>query len=341
MDEYFCPKCGAILNDQSGFDPSGGTWICTECGTQLMDDDVYDGDMYKGIAWYCDKCGALMNRQSGFSDIYDFWTCSECGHCNRITEEEIEREKSNNADDEMEDSDEEDEDDNECQRSNYNSTRAVQYTNSVELKQHYHSVEKYSSSHHLKGLFKVALFLIIAAISLFGFWEYQKLIPIAYSYDELIGENYETVLAALESVGFTNVCTEPTANLDISNIEDENLVYRIEVFGIAKFSADTKFPYDIDIVIKYRSLKLITSPLSNEEAEKMNYLDAVSAFEEAGFVNVHTEVKYDLIVGLFEKDGEIDLVTIDGEKNFDTEIEFRPDAEIEIIYHSFRRNKPK
>ncbi|GET11910.1 hypothetical protein SN811_04100 [Ligilactobacillus agilis] len=43
MDEYFCPKCGAILNDQYGFNPNGGTWRCTECGELLMDDDVYDG----------------------------------------------------------------------------------------------------------------------------------------------------------------------------------------------------------------------------------------------------------------------------------------------------------
>lgn len=29
MDEYFCPNCGATLNDQPGFDPNGGTWTCT------------------------------------------------------------------------------------------------------------------------------------------------------------------------------------------------------------------------------------------------------------------------------------------------------------------------
>ena len=68
MDEYFCPNCGATLNDQPGFNPDGGTWTCTACGKLLMDDDVYDGDTYKGVAWLCDKCGALLNRQSGFSD---------------------------------------------------------------------------------------------------------------------------------------------------------------------------------------------------------------------------------------------------------------------------------
>lgn len=89
MDEYFCPKCGAILNDQYGFDPNGGTWHCTECGELLMDDDVYDGDSFEGVAWYCDSCGALLNRQYGFSDSYGLWTCTECGHTNGIAEDDI------------------------------------------------------------------------------------------------------------------------------------------------------------------------------------------------------------------------------------------------------------
>ena len=89
MDEYFCPNCGATLNDQYGFDPSCGTWTCTSCGMKLMDDDVYDGDTYEGVAWYCDSCGALLNRQSGFSDSYGSWTCTECYHTNPINDDEI------------------------------------------------------------------------------------------------------------------------------------------------------------------------------------------------------------------------------------------------------------
>ena len=89
MDEYFCPHCGAILNNQSGFEPGNGFWTCAECGTHLMDDDVYEGDLFDGVAWYCDKCGALLNRQLRFSDRYGTWTCTECYHENPINEDEI------------------------------------------------------------------------------------------------------------------------------------------------------------------------------------------------------------------------------------------------------------
>ncbi len=88
-DEYFCPNCGAILNDQPGFDSDSGTWTCQECGKFLMDDDIYSGDRFDGVAWYCDDCGALLNRQLGFSDSCDTWTCDECGHINRISEDAI------------------------------------------------------------------------------------------------------------------------------------------------------------------------------------------------------------------------------------------------------------
>lgn len=92
MDEYYCPKCGAVLNNQDGFDPNCGTWVCTECGEQLMDDDIYNNDSFEGVAWYCDKCGALLNRQSGFSDSYGSWTCTECGYTNGTTEDDISEE---------------------------------------------------------------------------------------------------------------------------------------------------------------------------------------------------------------------------------------------------------
>lgn len=54
-----------------------------------MDDDVYDGDSFEGVAWYCDSCGELLNRQYGFSDSYGSWTCTECGHTNGITADDI------------------------------------------------------------------------------------------------------------------------------------------------------------------------------------------------------------------------------------------------------------
>lgn len=88
-DEYFCTNCGATLNEQPGFSPDCGMWTCTECGTLMMDDDIFDGDNYPGTAWICDNCGALLNRQYGFTDSDGSWRCTECGHLNGTTEDDI------------------------------------------------------------------------------------------------------------------------------------------------------------------------------------------------------------------------------------------------------------
>lgn len=89
MAEYFCPNCGAVLNRQEGFSPFALTWICTECGMLLMDEETYEGEIYNGVAWYCDACGDLLNTQDGFSDIKGYWRCKRCGCINGTTEADI------------------------------------------------------------------------------------------------------------------------------------------------------------------------------------------------------------------------------------------------------------
>ncbi len=89
-DICFCPNCGAILNDQYGFDPDLSVWTCAECGQQLYGDDIEATmDQFDGVVWYCNVCNAILNKQDGFRDDCGTWNCSECGYTNRISEEEI------------------------------------------------------------------------------------------------------------------------------------------------------------------------------------------------------------------------------------------------------------
>jgi NAD-dependent SIR2 family protein deacetylase len=89
LKEYYCPNCKAILNDQYGFDPRNSIWSCTKCGQQLYGDDVNEGGAYPGVMWYCDQCGAFLNKQNGFNDSCGSWTCTECHHPNPISEDAI------------------------------------------------------------------------------------------------------------------------------------------------------------------------------------------------------------------------------------------------------------
>lgn len=88
--EYFCTNCGAILNDQPGFEYNDGVWVCTECGQTLFGDEAGDtGGKMNGVIWYCDNCNAILNKQEGFDYYDDTWTCTKCGFLNDISDSNI------------------------------------------------------------------------------------------------------------------------------------------------------------------------------------------------------------------------------------------------------------
>jgi len=66
------------------------------------------------------------------------------------------------------------------------------------------------------------------------------------------------------------------------------------------------------------------------EAKWMNYEDVVKSFEDAGYTNITVKVDYDIITGWLTDEGEVQSVTIDGEKNINSYDEFRLDAEVKI-----------
>ena len=89
FQEHYCTCCGATLNEQEGFNPDLPVWTCTECGTQLYGEDVYDGELFPEVMWYCDQCEDLLNNQPGFRDDCGNWVCQKCGYENAINSDEI------------------------------------------------------------------------------------------------------------------------------------------------------------------------------------------------------------------------------------------------------------
>lgn len=87
MNKFFCPHCGALLNDQPGFSPDTGAWTCVECGKLLM-----DGEADEGLVWYCDHCGAILNKQPCFTNAQGKWKCSACSFTNDLSDENVDDE---------------------------------------------------------------------------------------------------------------------------------------------------------------------------------------------------------------------------------------------------------
>lgn len=192
---------------------------------------------------------------------------------------------------------------------------------------------------HWKGIlisiFSLVLFVIIAI----SIWQFRKMIPMGYDSNSLLGMNYEQAIMLLNESGFTNVQSECTADLVYENIEKENQVYQVYIFGKNYFDATDKYPYDTKITVKYHGVKLIPVPYASNAIKGINFEDLVAEFEAAGFANIQLVVKYDIITGWLTDDGEVESVTINGDKRFTEEDSFRPDAEIVIIYHTLKKNK--
>lgn len=192
-----------------------------------------------------------------------------------------------------------------------------------------------------KGFIFIAILISIALMfGSYAYYEYQKLIPIGYEEDALVGLEYNKVVEMLENSGFTYVTTEDISDLSLDEESNANLVTDIRLEEKPTFDEDTKYAYDKHIVIVYHSLKLSSAPITSKEAKGTNYTDVVDKFKDSGFINVKTNIIYDIITGWVTDDGEVKSVTINGDEDFDTYGEYRPDAEVVITYHTYKKNDP-
>ena len=194
---------------------------------------------------------------------------------------------------------------------------------------------------HRKGIAITILIFIIVMLSLIGYYEIQKLIPMGYSSKSLEGLKYAEAVQRLKESGFSNVHTKEISDLTISRDDEENLVTEVKLMFGDSFDENTKYPSNLWITVVYHTVEVYAPPLTSKEAKGMNYLDVIDEFENAGFVNVTTVVEYDIVTGWLTDDGEVKSVTINGEKKFDSYDEYRLDAEVVITYHTLKKNKPK
>lgn len=194
---------------------------------------------------------------------------------------------------------------------------------------------------HRKGIAITILIFIFVVLLLIGYYEIQKLIPMGYSSDSLEGLKYTEVVQRLKESGFSNVHTKEISDLTISKDDEENLVTEIRLIFGDSFAEDKKYPSNLWITVVYHTVELYASPLTSKEAKGMNYLDVINGFEKAGFVNVTTDVKYDIVTGWLTDDGEVKSVSINGDKKFDSDDEYRLDAEVVITYHTWKKNRFK
>lgn len=347
-DEHYCTRCGAVLEEQPGFDPDDNYWICTECG-QALYGEVDEDALYGDVLWCCDGCGAILNKQPGFSDYLSSWICTECGYSNDIDEDDIyeSEEEYQRFKNSMYDEDDEDEDDNdeEDETEPEKVTRDYQSSsNSNDQKASEKQTKKKPKQNsffrcHWKSIFCITLVPTIAFCGFILLYLWSRLIPIGISSDEAGSYDYETIMADLKNAGFAKIYACGVEDLSLEDEDKTGIVSEISVDGTTVFESDDKFDYNKTIYVYYHELELFCLPIASKKCNGENYEDVVSEIEEAGFVNVKTEADYDLTLGLLTKDGAVESVSVNGDTEYSTDTRYRPDVEIIVTYHTFKRNK--
>lgn len=275
----------------------------------------------------CPKCGAALDAQPDFDSTCDAWTCTECATllyndddiwvCADAPKEEV-KEAELVTDSKPTPSKEE------LKKQKKADRRAKRWA--------------FRKKHWKAYLISIAV-LIVAIVAAVFIWKLSKLTPINISPDRAAGKPLHTVVAQLEQAGFTHISTVPLEDLAYGELNTENQIVSLIVNGSTDFEEGAKFPYDCDIQITYHSAKAVSVPFSASEAKKMNYADVRRALSEAGFGDIRVTADKDLVLGWFHKDGDVEQVLIDGQKKFKSGSTFRVDAEIEITYHTFKKEK--
>lgn len=80
----------------------------------------------------------------------------------------------------------------------------------------------------------------------------------------------------------------------------------------------------------------ITVPRASVEFDGWSYWDVRAEFEKTGFTDVDIEPVGDLFIGLGNHDGQVEVVTVDGQEAFSAEAEFLADVPVVIRFHTYQ-----
>lgn len=77
------------------------------------------------------------------------------------------------------------------------------------------------------------------------------------------------------------------------------------------------------------------TPSASSAQKGRNYQDVIKDFESKGFTNIQVEPIDDLVTGWLTKDGEVEKVSVDGDKDYSPDRWYPNDVEVIITYHTF------
>ena len=205
--------------------------------------------------------------------------------------------------------------------------------------------EKQQRYQDRKRLFKiipglVVLLAIIGLIAFLGIKPKGNELRVPSSESSFYGDNYQTVFRQFADAGFTDIETIPLDDLLYGTAHDVGAVTQVTIDGKTGFSRIANFNKDAKVVITYHAIGTRTkAPINAEDFKGKDYKVAVSEMTDAGFTDVETLPLYDLTIGLFKREGEVEEVSINGNSAFLLGEIYNRDDKVIITYHTNRKNE--
>lgn len=120
-----------------------------------------------------------------------------------------------------------------------------------------------------KTLFSLCLMIAITILSACSDEPDSNMVKINASSDEIVGENYQTVVSNLKETGFTNVETKVLDDLITGWLTKDGEVEQIEINGNTEFGINESFQKDSKIVITYHTFakeeKSVNEPTDDKD----------------------------------------------------------------------------
>lgn len=167
--------------------------------------------------------------------------------------------------------------------------------------------------------------------------------------DDIVKENYKTVISELERLGFTNIEAIPNGKLVNGLLHDKGEIERITIKGESEFVAGSLFAPDVHIRITYFSYEdeevddLHDYSNMLELSEKSSYYkgkkyeQVYNELKDKGFMDITCEGtgKLNAVTAKIWHENTVKSVSIDGDESFKKGDSYDKDAKITITYYSF------
>lgn len=83
------------------------------------------------------------------------------------------------------------------------------------------------------------------------------------------------------------------------------------------------------------------TPSGSSVQEGKDYKEVIKEFKDRGFNNINTKKQEDLITAWLTKDGEVESVSVDGDKDYSANEWYSDDVKVVITYHTFPEEEEK